>query len=105
MLPHIPAAPLTSGLPPFFFLPPFFSGAGAAAGPAAAAAPPSLPAAAAAPPSPTVSPSMAPDTPASCDAFHRLNSSLSFGRYSLNSEGTPAGRVVRARGEGWNPER
>lgn len=78
----------TSGFPPFFFLLLcFFSCAGAAVAAAAAGVPPSPPAA---PPSPTASPAIAPDTPASCEAFHRLNSSQSLGRYSLNSEGTPA---------------
>lgn len=89
-----PLAP-TSGFPPFFFLLLcFFSGAGAAAG--AAAAPPSPPAAA--PPSLTVRPAMAPDTPASLDAFHRLYSSLSLGRKSLNSEGTPGAELDK----GWH---
>lgn len=91
----LPATPPTSGLPPFFFLLLcFFSGAGAAA--AAGAAPPSPPAAA--PPSPTVRLAIAPDTPASREAFHRLYSSLSLGRKSLNSEGTPAQAGMAAKG-------
>lgn len=93
--PRMPLPPMlqpTSGLPLFFFLLLFCFSAAAAAGGAAAPASPLSP-----PPSPLVSAAMAPDTPASLLAFHRLYSSQSLGRFSLNSEGTPGGEATKGR--------